>query len=77
LKDLAQACVWSAYNKTIFAIAEATDGYVVEWVTAGDAHVCGDCEEHEGKRYYRGWLAPQIPLHPNCRCELWIVEEEE
>lgn len=41
----------------------------VEYVAALDDRVCDECEGLHGKRYNLD-DAPELPIHPNCRCTL-------
>ena len=51
---------------------------MVEYLAALDDRVCEDCEELHGKRYPIE-DAPELPIHPNCRCTLvpYMGEDEE
>ena len=49
----------------------------VEWVAAYDDSVCDECESKHGNVYPIG-DAPDLPVHPNCRCTLIpYIEKEE
>ena len=40
-------------------------------LTAGDVHVCTDCEDlADGGPYTSGEVIGLIPRHPNCRCSI-------
>jgi len=41
----------------------------VEWLTAIDDRQCDECESLNGKIFALG-DAPDLPVHPNCRCTL-------
>ena len=41
----------------------------VEWLTAWDDRVCPECEDLHGEIFDLG-DAPDLPVHPNCRCTL-------
>lgn len=41
---------------------------IAEWVTAGDARVCPECEALQDKTFTIKAIESAIPLHPNCRC---------
>lgn len=43
-------------------------GVMVEWATAGDAHVCPLCRPMEGVVLKIAEAHGMIPRHPNCRC---------
>lgn len=43
----------------------------VEFATAGDAHVCPQCQELDGTTYTIEEARGVIPVHPNCRCA-WL-----
>ena len=42
---------------------------MVEWVAAYDDRVCPECEGKHGNTYPID-EAPELPIHPNCRCTL-------
>jgi hypothetical protein len=42
----------------------------VLWVTAGDGRVCANCQGNEDSSPYDRDAAPEVPAHPNCRCQL-------
>jgi len=42
---------------------------MVEWVSAYDDRICEECESLHGNTYPMG-EAPDLPVHPNCRCTL-------
>jgi SPP1 gp7 family putative phage head morphogenesis protein len=71
-----------ARSEIIRAHAEATlnnfqtfgvDGVGVEaeWLTAGDAKVCGVCGSLSGRVYKIAEARGMLPAHPNCRCA-WL-----
>lgn len=41
----------------------------VQWLAGPDDRICEDCEEMDGTIYPID-EAPELPLHPNCRCVL-------
>jgi SPP1 gp7 family putative phage head morphogenesis protein len=47
-----------------------------EFITAGDARVCPQCGEYEGKVFTLDEASGIIPMHPNCRCT-WLPYIEE
>lgn len=49
-------------------------GVMAEWSTAGDDHVCEECEPLEGVIMTVEEARGMIPRHPNCRCT-WIPAE--
>lgn len=46
----------------------------VKWVTAADERVCPECGPLDGLVFATADNAPMIPRHPNCRCELEVLE---
>lgn len=42
----------------------------VDWITAGDGHVCTTCEDNESDSPWATGSVPQAPAHPLCRCVL-------
>jgi SPP1 gp7 family putative phage head morphogenesis protein len=46
-------------------------GVQVEWLTAGDDHVCEECAPLEGVVLKIDEATGMLPRHPNCRCA-WI-----
>ena len=47
-----------------------------EWTTAGDARVCSQCAELEGRIYTLDEIEDMIPIHPQCRCVGLPVEKD-
>lgn len=73
-KLVAQTFVWGLWNGHARIIAVAGEGEI-EWVTAGDAMVCDLCSDNEGTyTTEEADILDEIPIHPNCRCELLPVE---
>jgi hypothetical protein len=70
---VAQSFVWGLWNNHARIIAvEGEAG--IEWVTADDSQVCEVCSDNQGVYPADEESAlDDIPVHPNCRCELWPV----
>ena len=49
---------------------------MVEWVAAYDDRVCPECESKHGNTYPID-EAPELPVHPNCRCTLVPLMKSE
>lgn len=49
---------------------------MVEWVAAYDDRVCPICESKHGNTYPLD-EAPELPVHPNCRCTLVPFRDKE
>jgi len=47
----------------------------VAWVTAGDDWVCEQCAALEDQIFTLETARGMLPLHPNCRCALYPLEE--
>ncbi len=47
----------------------------VEFLTAGDAAVCAECDDAESGSPYTLDTVPDIPVHPGCRCITSPVED--
>ncbi len=59
------------------ANADALEGLVYEWTSALDSRVCPTCGPLDGqKKPERGDL-PETPIHPNCRCNVVVVDPDE
>ncbi len=59
------------------ANADALEGLVYEWTAALDSRVCPTCGPLDGqKKPERGDL-PETPIHPNCRCNVVVVDPDE
>jgi hypothetical protein len=69
---VAQSFVWGLWNGITQVFAGEQDLGCVEWVTAGDDQVCEVCADNEGTYEATDPNLPDIPVHPNCRCELLI-----
>lgn len=50
---------------------------LVGWATAGDDYVCPECEALEDQVFTLQTARGMLPLHPNCRCALYPLEEDE
>lgn len=48
---------------------------LVAWATAGDDFVCPECEALEDQVFTLQTARGMFPLHPNCRCALYPLEE--
>lgn len=56
---------------------DSDDGQLYMWVCEADDLVCEECAEYDGE-VITGKEADEIyPLHPNCRCVLEPLEEDE
>jgi len=75
-KTIARTEVMYAFNTV--AIEEYKQHKIkkVEWLTAGDEKTCPICAPLNGKIFDID-KAPEIPAHPNCRCVILPVVEEE
>jgi SPP1 gp7 family putative phage head morphogenesis protein len=59
-----------AVNTGVISRYESAGAEEVEFLAALDDKTCEECEELNGKTFPIG-DAPEVPVHPNCRCS-WI-----
>jgi hypothetical protein len=50
---------------------------LVAWATAGDDFVCPQCEALEDQVFTLETARGMLPLHPNCRCALYPLVEQD
>lgn len=75
-KTIARTEVMYAFNTVAQEEYKHYDVKKVEWLTASDERTCPICKPLNGKIFDID-KAPDIPAHPNCRCVLLPVIEEE
>lgn len=59
------------------ANADALEGLVYEWTAALDSRVCPTCGPLDGKKEPERSDLPETPIHPNCRCNVVVVDPDE
>jgi len=59
------------------ANADALEGLVYEWTAALDSRVCPTCGPLDGKKEPTRSDLPETPIHPNCRCNVVVVDPDE
>ena len=64
-------------RETWRANAAAFDGLIYQWSSALDSKVCPTCAPLDGQTWTSEAEAPEEPLHPNCRCQLLIIDPED
>lgn len=67
-------------NRTVFRTAAAVSGPILVWRTAQDERLCPDCEALDGEVFAIDDPHITMPVsdtHPNCRCELVLVDAAE
>lgn len=57
-------------------LANASEGKIYVWHTAGDENVCEECQELEGTEYDNLADVPD-DIHEGCRCYIEEVEVDE
>jgi len=76
IDGLAQNFTYKLVNNAVRITAPEVGVEWLHWDDAGDARVCEECQLHSrGGRngfYYVHWFLPQMPVHPNCRCQ-WAL----
>ena len=79
LEMIARTEILRASNNGTAAIYEQNKDVLSGWefLTAKDDRVCEICAPEDGKRYAFDDTANQPPLHPNCRCDMAPVLQDQ
>lgn len=85
-ESLSQVFNAKVFNNAVKTLGSTGGATWMQWVTAADDKVCPVCaansskgsKEHPGW-FKSGWFTPDMPAHPNCRCqwEIWYDPGEE
>jgi hypothetical protein len=59
------------------ANADALEGFVYQWSSALDSRTCETCAVLDNRTWKTRRKAPTNPIHPNCRCQLLLINPED
>lgn len=86
IDSLAQAFNYRVINNAYKVVGETNGVKWLQWMTKGDDKVCIICRtivKEKGRKFgevggfFRiTWFMPEMPVHPNCRCQ-WKYHFEE